>query len=89
MAEFDGVIQQIIKYLLNLIHVRDHIHLIAREHQLDTDRFLPAGAFKRSGYIADNGVDLEIRFIQHDTLGVQIVEGQKTVCQLRQTLRLI
>ena len=89
MTEFDGVIQQIIEYLLDFIHVRHHIHLVAREHKLNADHFLTAGALEGGGDIADHGVNLKVCFIQHHALCIQVVEGQEAVCQLRQTACLI
>ena len=63
VAEFDGIIQKVVKHLLDLIHVCNHIHLIACEHQFDADHFLPAGTLKGSSHVADNGIDLKICFI--------------------------
>ena len=89
MTEFDGVIQQIIENLLDFIHVSNHVHLVTCEYKLYTNHLLTAGALKSGGDITDNGVNLKVCSIQHHTLGIQIVKGQKAVCQFRQAACLI
>lgn len=60
MAEFDGIVNEIIKNLLDLSHVRiDHLDVI-RKCKVKTDMSGIAGAFKRSGCVLDHPVDVKI-----------------------------
>ena len=89
VAELDGVIQQIIEYLLDLVHIGHHIHFIACQHQFDGDGFGTAGALKRGRHGADRRVNVEISFVQHDSLCIQIIKRQKTVGKFCQPLGFI
>ena len=63
MAEFDGIVQQIVKYLLNLADICIYKHLISGKDQFNSNGLFPAGAFKGSDCITDNLIDIKDTFI--------------------------
>ena len=63
MAEFDGVIQQVIENLLDFFHIRIHVQFISGEHHFDDNGFLAAGALKGNCSGAEDAVDVEIRAV--------------------------
>ncbi len=89
MAEFDRIVQQVVENLLDLVYIGEYIHLVAGQYQFDGDGPFAAGALKGGGHIADHAVDIKIGFVQHNSLGIQIVERQQAVGQLCQALRFI
>ena len=73
MAEFDGIVQKVVQYLLNFANVGIYQQFITCENQFDGDGFILAGSFKRSSRIADDFVDVKKAFIQHDSPSIQII----------------
>ena len=60
MAELDGIVDQVIKDLLDLAHVCvDHLDVIGK-CKVKADMSGVAGAFKRSGCVLDHPVDVKI-----------------------------
>ena len=60
VAEFERIVDQVIKDLLDLSHVSiDHLDVI-RKCKVKTDMSGIAGAFKRSGCVLDHPVDVKI-----------------------------
>ena len=73
MAEFDGIVEKVVKYLLYFIHIGGNIQLISCKNQFNGDGFLFAGAFKGGCRIADHAVDVKGGFLEHHALCIQIV----------------
>ena len=60
MAEFNGIVDQVIKDLLDLAHVCvDHLDIIGK-CKVKADMSGVAGAFKGSGCVLDHPVDVKI-----------------------------
>ena len=70
MAEFDGVVDQIIKYLLNTLAVGSDEHFFAGKRQRNSNILASTRAFKGCGGVTDDLIDIEIRQIQYHTAGV-------------------
>lgn len=62
MGKFDGIVHQVVEYLLYFAHIRVYRKLFAGKDKLNGDMLLLAGALKGSRCIADDGVDVKIRF---------------------------
>ena len=73
VAEFYGIVQQVIEHLLDFSHVRVYVHGISCQDQLDSQHFFAAGAFKGSGGGPYYLVDVKIRLVQQKPLGIQVV----------------
>ena len=82
MGKFDGIVHQVVEYLLYFAHIRVYRKLFAGKDKLNGDMLLLAGALKGSRCIADDGVDVKIRFFQNHALGVQVVQGEQAVGEL-------
>ncbi len=59
MTEFDGIVNQVVKHLLDLSQIRvNHLDIIGKG-QLKIDVFLPTGSFKRCRCVFDHAVDIK------------------------------
>ena len=81
-AEFNGIVNEVIEYLLNLSHIGPHKQGLAGQQKFDGNPFLPAGALKGFGSAFYDTVDVKIRIIQLPSLFIQIVQSQETLGQL-------
>ena len=63
VAELNGVIHEIIEYLLDLAHICMDIHFIAGKDHLDSNGFVMTGALKGTCSITDHLIDIKICFI--------------------------
>ena len=63
MAEFDGVVDQIVHYLLNLSQIGvDHLNIVG-EGQIKIDVFLLARSLEGSRRVLNHPVDIKIRAV--------------------------
>lgn len=86
MAEFNGIVNKIIEYLLDFTHICvDHLDIIGK-NQLKADAFFAAGTLKGSSSIFYDSVDIKIS-PGKIALCIQRVQGQHALCQLVQALR--
>lgn len=77
MAELDGVVHQIVEYLLDLYHVRVHIHGISGEDQLDGDQLLAACSLEGHCRVFDHLVDVKAAAVEYHALRRQVVEREQ------------
>ena len=82
MGKFDSIVHQVVEYLLYFAHIRVHGKLFAGKDKLNGDMLLLAGALKGCRRIANDGVDVKVRFFQNHALGVQVVQGEQAVSEL-------
>lgn len=88
-AEFDGIVDQIVENLLNAVLVGVDIEHAAGQDQLQRNFLFQAGLLKGSGHLPDGRIDVKICPVQNHSLGVQVVQRQKIIGQLGQTVGLI
>ena len=87
LAEFDGVVDEVVEHLLDLAHVRIDVGFPVREQQFDGNAPGGTGSFKGGGGIFDDRIDVETAFAQTVLLRVHGIQGQKAAGQLGQPLR--
>ena len=73
MAELDGVVQQIIQYLLDFSDIRIDVKFVSSQYQFNSDSLTLAGSLKGGRRVADDLIDVENVFIQQHTLSIQII----------------
>ena len=81
-TELNGIVNQIVKHLLNLHHICMDKESLSCEKQLNGDPPVSAGSLKGSGCGFDHIVDIKIRVIQMTSFLIQVIQSQKTFCQL-------
>ena len=87
-AEFDRIINEIVKNLLNLPSVCIHENIACQKQKLNGNPFACAGAFERGGSVLDHLLDIKLCLVQDHFIPVKLVECQKILCQICQTFRL-
>ena len=86
MAEFNGVVDQVIKNLLDFPQIGvDHLHIVGK-CEIQNDVFGVAGSLKGGRRILDDPVDIKIA-AGKEALAVQGVERQHPLGQLVEPLR--
>ena len=73
MAEFDGIIQEVIEYLLDSVVIGMDGKAFSGQHQFYADHFVRADDFKGNGGIADHFVDVKIRIFQKHSLCIEVI----------------
>ena len=89
VAEFDGVVHQIVENLLYFVHIGVDIEDFPRKDQLDPDTFALADLFERGGHFSNDIVDIPVGHVKEHALGVEVIECQERVGELGQALGLI
>lgn len=89
MAEFDGVVHQIVEHLLDFYHIRVHVHFVSSEDELDGDQFFAAGSLEGHRRVFDDLIDVEVASVQNHALGSQVVEREQGVGQFCQAVCLV
>ena len=89
MAELDGVIHEIVEYLLDFDHVRVDVHLVSGEDKLNGNQPLAAGSLKGHCRVFDDLVDVKIAPVENHALGRQVVEREQGVGQFGQAVCLV
>ena len=87
-AEFQGVVDEVVEDLLDLVQIRVDVEDPAGQDQPDADIAGAAGLFKGGGDIADDGIDVKVGALQEDRPGIEVVQGQKPLGQLREAVGL-
>ena len=82
MAEFDGVVNQVVEYLLYFSHIGSDHKRRRVKNQFNADKLFLADALESSRRIPDNGVDIKVRNLQISLFVVVIVQGQKPACEV-------
>ena len=75
MAEFQGVVDQVVEDLLDLFQVRIDKEDLSGQDQSDMYFLCAAGLFKRSRNRAYDSIDVKICSLQQNTAGVEVVES--------------
>ena len=87
IGKLDGVVDEVIKDLLDLPVIRkDHLRLI-RKGELKVDVLLLADPLIGGADLLDHAVDVKVGPVK-EALGIQGIQGQHPLRQLRQPLRL-
>lgn len=81
LAEFDGVVDEIVEHLLDLAHVCVDVGFPVREKQLDGDASGGADPLERGSRIFDNRVDVKTASAQTVLLRIHGVQRQKPAGQ--------
>ena len=63
VTELNGIVHEIIEYLLDLTHICMDIHFIAGQDHLNSNGFVMTGALKGTCSITDHLIDIKICFI--------------------------
>ena len=87
-AEFEGVVDEVVEDLLDLLQVRIDKEHLSCEDEPDVDPAGAAGLFKRGGNGAYDSIDVKIRALQEHASGIEIVECKKSVGQLGEAVGL-
>ena len=73
VAEFDGIVEKVVQYLLDLPDISFDIKLVTGEDEFNGNHLLPAGAFKGGSRVTDDGVDVKAADIQEHSLRIQVI----------------
>ncbi len=88
MAEFESIVDQVVKYLLDFAHVGGDVELFTGQDQVERDPALLAGPLESLDGPAYGVIDVKICDIKHYTVGAKTIELQKICGELVQTFRL-
>ena len=88
VAELDGVVDEVVEHLLDLLPVRVHVEMAGSQEKLDGDPPLCTDPLKGGGRVLDDFVDVEDLLVQHQVPAVELVQGQQILGQIGQTLGL-
>ena len=76
VAEFDCVVHEIVKHLLDFYHIGIDKHLITGKHKFNCNEFITAGSSKRGCRIFYNLIDVEIGTVQNHSFCVQVIKRE-------------
>ena len=85
-AEFQSVVDQVIEDLLDFFQIRVDKQDSAHQNQVYMDVAGAADLLEGGRDGADHGIDVEIRSVQQNSAGSEVVEGEKAVGQFGQAL---
>lgn len=89
MAEFDGVVHQIVEHLLDLHHVCIHIHLVSCQDQIDGYHLLAACSLEGHCRIFDDLINVKYAPVKDQPLCREVVEREQGVGQFGQAVCLV
>ena len=82
-AELDGIVNEVVQYLLNLAHISSYEKGFLCQDQLKGDALLHTGSFKGKGSIFDNGVKIKAGHVENGlAVRAVFIQLQHTLGQL-------